>query len=347
VTVSSAKIETLTAADPLVFRRLRTNGAASTVSSLGGRRVGHSTDAVHATVLAPVLAASEDVFDEWACSAAVTQGRHGCVSFTTDGQWLHGLARIDDESLGLQAASRQAYVDIFEVLANSECPHLLRLWNYFARINEPGDARDGAENVERYRLFNAGRQEAFIKAQRSAFEGAPAACALGVESGPLMVYFLAGRIAPIALENPRQVSAYRYPKTYGVCPPTFSRAALAEIARDRTALLVSGTASIVGHVTMHVGDVRRQTEEAMLNIAAIRDSASAVGGIRFEAGALTYTVYVRHPADLPEVRSVFERVVGAASAAAKTALYLRADICRADLLVEIEAHGSICTGSVS
>ena len=59
----------------------------------------------------------------------------------------------------------------------------------------------------------------------------------------------------------------------------------------------------------------------------------------FAADALTYTLYLRHAADQSTVREVFEREVGAASAAARDAIYLQADICRADLLVEIEAHG--------
>jgi len=51
--------------------------------------------------------------------------------------------------------------------------------------------------------------------------------------------------------------------------------------------------------------------------------------------------YVRRPEDFDAVRSEFERVVGASSRAAREALYLHADICRAGLLVEIEAHGFV------
>jgi chorismate lyase / 3-hydroxybenzoate synthase len=341
VTVFSAHVRPLAASDPLVFHRLLTSGTAGGEPSIGGRRVGHSAAALHAAVLAPELAATDDIVDAWAGNTTTAAHRHGCVSVVTDGHWLYGVAEIDDRALGLQEASRQAYSDLFEALAASDCPHLLRLWNYFAGINEPADG------VERYRLFNAGRQQAFVDSRRSAFEGAPAACALGVDSGPLRIHFLAGRKPPIAVENPRQVSAYRYPERYGARPPSFSRAALADVGGGRTALFVSGTASIVGHVTMHVGDVRRQTEEAMLNIAAVRDSAAAIGGTRFDADALTYTVYVRHAADLNEVRSVFDKTVGATSTAAAQALYLRADICRADLLVEIEGHGFTTPGSAT
>ncbi len=274
------------------------------------------------------------MFDAWSGGTAVNQA-HGCVRYATDGHWLHGCATLDEAHFegGLQAASRQAYADLFAVLAASPSPHLLRLWNHFADMNlETG-------GIERYRQFNAGRQQAFTAAGRSAFVGAPAACALGTSGGPLQVYFLAGPQPPLAIENPRQVSAYDYPTRYGARSPTFSRAALAGVGGARQALFISGTASIVGHETLHLGDVRRQTEESLANIAAVLDVAASRAAAPWSLQALTCTVYIRHATDFAAVREVFECVVGVHSAAAREAVYLRADICRADLLVEIEAHG--------
>ncbi len=277
-----------------------------------------------------VLAPASATLDAW--FADEDPRRHGCVRYVVDGEWLYGCAEIADAS-SLQAAAHQAYADLFQMLAESASPHLLRLWNYFPGINADGGG------AERYRQFNAGRQQAFIEARRSAFEGSPAACALGTQAGPLRVYFLAGRTPPLAIENPRQVSAYRYPDAYGPRSPTFSRAALAEVGALRTLLFISGTASIVGHTTMHLGDVRRQTEESLVNIAAVRAVAAERAGVPFPADALSYTLYLRRAADLAVVREVFEQSVGVQSPAALEAIYLQADICRADLLVEIEAHG--------
>jgi len=260
-----------------------------------------------------------------------TTGQHGCVRFIVDGEWLYGCAEVAAD-VGLQEAARCAYADVFHVLGESASPHLLRLWNYFPDINADGG------DIERYRQFNAGRQQAFIAARRSAFEGAPAACALGTRTGPLRVYFVAGSTPPLAIENPRQVSAYRYPETYGPRSPTFSRAALADVD-GHNALFISGTASIVGHATVHIGDVRRQAEESLVNIDVVRGVAGERAGVPFPAESLCYTLYVRHRSDLDVVREVFERAVGAHSRAARDALYIQADICRADLLVEIEAHG--------
>jgi enamine deaminase RidA (YjgF/YER057c/UK114 family) len=335
VSVAPTSARALAAPDPLVFRRLPVAELAAAPAALGGRLVGPGAGALHAPLLAPEGAA---LFDAWVGRQPVEERQHGCVRYATDGDWLHGVAEIDDRPFGLQPAAHRAYTDLFELLAESRCPNLLRVWNYLADINRKDDGSDGSE---RYRQFNAGRQQAFIEARRSAFEGAPAACALGTREGPLRVHFLAGRRPPLAIENPRQVSAYRYPDAYGPRSPTFSRAALVDVGGGRDALFISGTASIVGHATVHLGDVRRQTEESLLNIDTVRRVAAERGGAEFPAGELICTVYVRRPADLPVVREVFERWVGAASAAARDAIYLQADICRAELLVEIEAHGFV------
>ncbi len=324
----------LTASTPLVFRRLRladkTTPASLRAHLLGGRWVGPATGALHSPLLSP----AEPVLDAWCSSAELQRGTHGCVRYVTDGQWLHGYAEIDEQVLGMQASAQRVYEDVFAVLAASQSPHLLRLWNYFADINVE------AGGSERYRQFNAGRQQAFLDAHRSAFDGSPAACALGMHGGPLQVYFLAGRMPPLAIENPRQVSAYRYPDNYGPRAPTFSRAAVADMGGGCSALFISGTASIVGHVSMHVGDIHRQTEESLANIAAVRESAESRSGLAFPASDMVYTLYLRRPQDLGAVREVFERAVGGpTSSAAREAVYLHADVCRADLLVEIEAHG--------
>ncbi|MES2993432.1 MAG: hypothetical protein V4844_18560 [Pseudomonadota bacterium] len=331
--VPASARELAAATEPLLFRRVWCDAdgssAAAPAHALGGRVVGQHAAALHA----PLLAREGSAHDLWLAGDVGAAQRHGCVQFVTDGDWLHGVAEIDDEAVGLQAASHRAYADLFAVLAQSRSPNLLRLWNYLADINRVADGS------ERYRQFNAGRQQAFIEARRSAFEGSPAACALGTSGGPLRVYFLAGRRPPLAIENPRQVSAYRYPDTYGPRSPTFSRAALVDVGGGRDALFISGTASIVGHATVHLGDVRRQAEESLLNIDTVRQVAAERAGVPFPADALSYTVYVRRADDLAVVREVFERAVGAASGAAREAVYLQADICRSELLVEIEAHG--------
>lgn len=271
--------------------------------------------------------------------APVAGGRTGCVAWRHDGHWLFGHARLSEEDAApeadetpLEATARGLYGDVFATLAATGFAHLHRLWNYVPRINEE------SHGLERYRQFNAGRQRAFLAAGQSAFAGAPAACALGAGTDGLWVSFLAGRAPSLPVENPRQVSAYHYPREFGPRSPTFSRAALSALGDGRLALFVSGTASIVGHRSLHEGDIRAQTREAVANLRAVVGAADARCGAGFSVEQLQAVVYLRRPADAPAVREVLAAELGVLAPLVEQAVWLQADVCRRELLVEIEGH---------
>jgi len=100
-------------------------------------------------------------------------------------------------------------------------------------------------------------------------------------------------------------------------------------------LFVSGTASIVGHATLHPADVVAQTRETLANIEAVLEQANQQASQPgFNLAGLYYKVYVRHAADLVPIRTELERTVGAVP----HAIYLQADVCRQDLLVGNRGH---------
>lgn len=300
--------------------------------ALGGLGLGLPGDeGVLGGLPVPVLAGSACV-DAWLGGDKLHDGRTGAVRWRHDGQWLHGVLDVADADTGLAAAAEQAYRDVFATLRDTGFGHVLRFWNYLPRINVQSDG------LERYRQFNAGRQQAFVASGHSAFEGAPAACAIGTAAGDLRIRFLAGRSAPLPIENPRQVSAYRYPSSYGPRAPTFSRAALAALGAGEVALFISGTASIVGHETQHLGDVSAQTLETVTNLQAVLAAAQGHCSAPLLLGDMSPCVYVRHRADQAVVKAALDSAWGADSEAARSAVYVQADICRAELLVEVEGH---------
>lgn len=286
-----------------------------------------------ASLPARALSPTAEVTDAWrAARVDPARGVHGPLRWCDDGHWLWAVAEVDEAS-GLHDAARDAYAAVFELMAARGAAHLQRVWNYLPRLHE-----DEA-GLERYRAFNAGRQQAFLQAGAAAFEGAPAACALGLPDGPLVLRLLAGRRPAVAIENPRQVSAYHYPADYGPRAPTFSRAALSRAADGTPLLFVSGTASIVGHASRHAGDLAAQTEETLMNLRTVVDEASRCSGRRYALPQLALTAYVRHAADAAPVRAQLSAALGADSPALRTLVIVQADVCRRELLVEIEAHG--------
>ena len=262
-----------------------------------------------------------------------THGRTGCVRWVREGGWLFGVIEwtAADEIGGLLPLAERSYRDLFATLAECGTPALQRVWNYLPRINEPGLER------ERYQEFNIGRQRAFMAAGQSAFVGAPAACALGTAADGLTIFFLAGLEPTVAIENPRQIPAYRYPDRYGPSSPTFSRAALAELEPQQLTLFISGTASIVGHESLHTDDTEAQVAEIVRNLEALIGQANARSSARFTLGACSPIVYVREPAEATRIERALSGLLGAGAPFLERAIFLQADICRQELRVEIEA----------
>ena len=274
------------------------------------------------------------VIELWSGRANATDAIVGTTRCRHNGEVLFATvsaAIADDANDALGAATYAAYRSLLDALHATGYPHLLRVWNSIPGIN----VDDGG--LERYRHFNLNRFKAYEESKLPTATGAPAACALGSYGGPLVLYCLASRTPPEPIENPRQTSAYRYPQQYGPRAPSFSRAALWRgDSEESDVLFVSGTASIVGHQTLHQGNVVAQAHETLTNLQSVV-AAAVSHGARDVAilPDLLLKAYVRHPEDQPLVR----QVLAGHGLDADAVLYLHADICRAELLVEIEAIG--------
>lgn len=288
-------------------------------------------------LLHAAMPGGNDIAEVWLGRANVMAGEQDAIRFRHDGQWLFGIIELPETQTTpdvppLQSTTESAYRRIFALLEALEYPHVYRFWNYMADINNV------SHELERYRQFNLGRQEAFLAYDRAITGALPAACALGLMQGSLKIAFLAGRISATAIENPRQVSAYDYPQEYGPRSPTFSRACLLP---ESGLLLISGTASILGHQTMHVGDVEAQTRETLANLEAVVAEANRhVPSPGFATVSMSYRIYMRRSEDQAIIQETITRTLGTGL---KTA-FVQADICRSDLLLEIEATASLASG---
>jgi chorismate lyase/3-hydroxybenzoate synthase len=229
----------------------------------------------------------------------------------------------------------EAYVAIAEQLAASPHRHPVRFWNHVPFITDPADA--GRDN---YMVFNAGRFHAF-----SEWLGSPArfardvatASATGHWGRDLVVHCLASGAAGVAVNNPRQVAPYHYSQRFGPLPPCFARATRLAGA-GHNFLLVGGTASVRGEDSVHVDDLVAQLSETKVNLASL--VAAAVGTkitpsvklARLLAAFRDLRVYFpdrRHEREI-------ESFVRASFPDLRQLEMLHADLCRAELLVEIE-----------
>ena len=267
-----------------------------------------------------------DPVEVWHCARPVSVGHHGRVRWSGDGDYLFFAIEVDEaDAGGIEEAAEQAYSEICALIrqhrfSDGRPGHIVRLWNYMDAINE-GDGDD-----ERYRRFCSGRARGLDVSARNGYS---AATAIGSRDGRriLQVYGLASRVAGVAVENPRQISAWSYPRQYGPVAPTFARA-------TRTAagqLLVSGTAAVVGHQSRHLGDTFAQMDETLLNLDSLLLAAGADIAARGK-DAVLLKVYLRDPGETVAVeRKLRERLPDLAGL-----IILYSDICRVDLRIEID-----------
>jgi chorismate lyase / 3-hydroxybenzoate synthase len=240
------------------------------------------------------------------------------IRYAHDSHYLFAVVEVDERDHGgILLTAERAYAAIQGFQQQSAFPHLLRMWNYMDAINE------GAGDMERYRQFCVGRSRGL----GAGTQGYPSATAVGRQrpDNLLQVFWLAGNVPGKAVENPRQVSAYHYPRIHGPVSPTFARAL---VAPDET-VLISGTASIVGHVSQHHDNPMEQLEETVRNITALTPHVKR--GTE-STGKQVLKVYVRDPALTPEIVARLSQLYPNSEC-----LLVAADICRRELLLEIEA----------
>jgi chorismate lyase/3-hydroxybenzoate synthase len=261
----------------------------------------------------PLPIVGDDVAEVWRSDSDVRTLQDGELSLAMSDDYLFGAIVANEDDAG--AAAARVYDAIVGAARREGFPNLLRVWNHVRGINSV----DG--ELERYRSFCRGRHDAFASHGYGLRADLPAASAVGMDDGSLATYFVASRGAAEQLENPRQVSAYDYPREYGPRSPSFSRATVAG-----SLVFISGTASIVGHESRHHGDVDAQLDETIENL----DRIAAVSGATLH-DILSLKVYVRDRNDAARIAARLAPRIPA------PAIYLEADICRAELLLEIEA----------
>lgn len=263
-----------------------------------------------------------------------------------DLSWVHAA------QVGYQTTSDRVYdrsLSAFRALryllnrAGVRFEQVLRAWLYLGDIV----GREG--EVVRYTELNRARTDFFdgmvffpdqLPPWRQSQAVYPASTGIGTRGRDTLMNCLAlatdrQDVWAVPLENPRQTSAFNYAARYSPTTPKFSRG-LALTYDDRAMLFISGTASITRSETRHLGDPEAQTHEVLDNIEALiaeenlrRHGLPGLGATLDNLARAR--VYVKRPEHYALIRSVCENRMGEVPV-----LYTIADVCRPDLLVEIE-----------
>ncbi len=250
--------------------------------------------------------------------------KEGPFHLWEDGNLLFGFTRAQLTTTDSKV-SQELYQELFKITKGT---FLYRAWNYLPQLNS------GEGDSECYKQFCEGRSSAFHKVfGENEFTYMPAGTCVGIGGNEVVVCFLAGSQSPDHHENPNQVPAYRYPRQYGPKSPSFARATSVHL-NNRHCRFISGTAAVLGHESQGGSDLQRQLEITCDNLELVAKQTLNGQGERKDTGSKgNGKVYLRRSTDFEEARSYLEKRF---PEIADSIIYLRSDICRKELLVEIE-----------
>lgn len=262
------------------------------------------------------LAESDSYQEYWSDGLpvqVVPSGNNSLLKMVATSQ--HLVMSYQCNTLPMLDAVKQVYLDAYTVSAAKGYHYLNRTWNYLDKIN-------GVEaGIERYQSFCVARHQVLEQLQLLQ-KNNPAATAIGGHHGQNVFIFLFSKKPGQVVENKRQVSAWQYPKQYSPKQPRFSRAMQCD-----QLLMCSGTASVVGHETIHLNDVAAQFDECLINVQALLNESTL--DVPLNSGLFRF--YLRDKALKNEIINLIK------ARKIESYIVLEGDICRENLLIECEA----------
>ena len=270
-----------------------------------------------------------------------------CYTLVNHGSFkvVHATGLTGEAGDSIQVSAEKAFESAIKIL-NLEgltISNIVRQWNY---VEDIAHVEDPTKTTQNYQVFNDVRAK-FYGAETFP-NGYPAATGIGMATGGVIIGFIAvsdsDRVKVRPIRNPRQTDAHKYSdgvlvgRATGImgerCTPKFERGKMV-VLDGITHMYVSGTASIVGEKTMHPNDVEKQTITTIENIFELFSGENQKKlGVQFDVSQIEFShlrIYVKYKEDFPRVEAVCKAMLNS-----KSFLFLQSDICRENLLVEIE-----------
>lgn len=237
--------------------------------------------------------------------------------------------------ISIAAQSREVFNTIKEIMELEAMPvnSIVRQWNYIEKITAHDE-----QDRQHYQAFNDARSLFYDSAEW--IHGFPAATGIGMQWGGVVIdlnatlaYNSETVITPI--DNPLQIAAHAYsqalllgkPDEQLPCKttPKFERAKQVTQCGDGV-LYVSGTAAIRG-------------EQSLLNVGIEEQTRITIENINVLIGnhpLCLIRVYLKKPEELQRAKAVIQTLCPDLPTG-----YLLADVCREELLIEIEGISTI------
>jgi hypothetical protein len=254
---------------------------------------------------------------------------------------------LDEESDDVLNYSLDSFTKVQNILAEEgmNFSDIIRQWNYIEQITETVGLN--GKKSQHYQIFNDVRSKYYRLADF--INGYPAATGIGMDFGGISIDFIAAKSenqsSVIGIKSPVQVDAYHYTEAvlrencamteFCRTTPKFERAKLF-LTPENKWIFISGTAAILGQDSADKDSVEYQTEMTIQNIQQLISvkNLHRHGINTTDEPKISYLrVYVKLKKDMLVVKQICDKYFANIPIA-----YIIADICRPELLVEIEGQ---------
>ncbi len=231
----------------------------------------------------------------------------------------------------IETITQAIYEEIFEIIEKAQMK-ISFIRHMVPRINE-----SLPNGITAYEMFNKGRYSAYVKHFGENMNNwhIPSASAIGNNTDSIKIEFKASKKIVRLIENKCQVPASKYSEKYGKFPPVFSRACIIE-EKDKIKMLASGTASIKGEDSQHTNDIHNQLFNSLENLKILGSQYNLKQyGLEFGFSIEDISrmvVYYKNSGDLSILKAAIPKFLSSKC----DVKYLQRDICRDELLVELE-----------
>ncbi|MDR1951032.1 MAG: hypothetical protein LBP96_02235 [Bacteroidales bacterium] len=263
--------------------------------------------------------------------------------------WVSGLSSLDED---MHTSANAVFEMLSAVLKEFgfEYDDIVRQWNYIGKILKTETKND--LYTQNYQMFNDIRNDYYLRNKK--MSNFPAATGIGMKIQGLVVDVFARKngtdvdvrageeiVQSLPLRSKVQKNPFAYSEAVLVGdktnkkPPLFERARML-YSKNQAQIFVSGTASIKNQETVAIDDVSAQTTNTIRYIEELVSPENIQDNYpHITLNYQTYQrvrVYVKHRNDIETVFKICtahfpEHVINV----------VEADICRDNLLVEIEA----------
>jgi len=249
---------------------------------------------------------------------------------------------LGDINQSISKQSNAVFQTMEAILRRENMPisSIVRQWNYIPDITKLENS------FQHYQEFNDARALFYDKSNWD--KGYPAATGIGTKNAPLLVEVIAmqGHKNEIALMNSKQIDAHIYSDNVLLgtkdqslenrATPKFERAKLI-IESSGASVFVSGTAAIIGEESLALDNAGTQTDVTIDHIENLVEKGQLCSTeVSLKPTYELVRAYIKNKADFDAIKQVCERRLPGVSI-----IYVEGDVCREELLVEIEAFVKI------